>query len=500
VLLLVLIVIALLSFASLALFERMFAEYRGAGTHGRKMQTRALAESGVEFAKVLVTQDLYTVASMGGLYNNPDRLRAALVVDSDVAALRGRFTLVAPALAYEGYYDGVRYGLENESSRWNLNTLALLDAYGEDAGRLALLRLPNMTEEIADAILDFVDEDTLQRTLGAESEYYSSLPMPYEPVNGPLESVEQLLLVRGVTPELLFGSDTNRNGILEVAEEAVAAQSQLPVALGRGWSAYLTVHSAEKNVRPDGTPKTDINSTDLNQLYSDLRGFLSDDQAKFIIAYRQGGPSDSEDRGTAASSIQLDFNQQGGTNVGSLLDLVGAKTQMPAEQQGEDPTIIEPAFPEDPSAMQTYLPKLFDNLMVGTQPMVPGRININQASRPVLEGLPDIQPLAVEQILDRRLPDRNPADPSRSHPTWLLTEGILQLDEMKRLAPLLSCGGDVYRIEAVGFFEAEGPSSRIEVILDATQPVPLVRSWRDLRELGLGYTTEVLIGEPLPTN
>ena len=49
-LLLVLVVIALLTLAAMALFQRMFAEHRGAGTHGRQHQTRALAESGVQEA------------------------------------------------------------------------------------------------------------------------------------------------------------------------------------------------------------------------------------------------------------------------------------------------------------------------------------------------------------------------------------------------------------------------------------------------------------------
>ena len=36
---------------------------------------------------------------------------------------------------------------------------------------------------------------------------------PYAPRNGPLGSIEELLLVRGVTPALLFGADLNRNGV-----------------------------------------------------------------------------------------------------------------------------------------------------------------------------------------------------------------------------------------------------------------------------------------------
>ncbi len=74
---------------------------------------------------------------------------------------------------------------------------------GQAAGGVArelLMALPGMTEDVADAILDFVDEDDEPREYGAERDYYMSLSTPYAPINGPLQSIEQLLLVRGVTP------------------------------------------------------------------------------------------------------------------------------------------------------------------------------------------------------------------------------------------------------------------------------------------------------------
>ena len=45
---------------------------------------------------------------------------------------------------------------------------------------------------------------------GAESDYYGSLSPPYAPRNGPPVTIEELLLVRGVTPQLLFGLDAAR--------------------------------------------------------------------------------------------------------------------------------------------------------------------------------------------------------------------------------------------------------------------------------------------------
>ena len=61
---------------------------------------------------------------------------------------------------------------------------------------------------IVEAIIDWIDEndDTLGFG-GAESSYYQGLEASYEPRNGPMEFVEELLLVRGITPELYHGTE-----------------------------------------------------------------------------------------------------------------------------------------------------------------------------------------------------------------------------------------------------------------------------------------------------
>ncbi len=59
--------------------------------------------------------------------------------------------------------------------------------------------------DVTDAILDWLDPDDDPRPMGAENDYYQSLETPYTCKNGPMSSVEELLLVRGMTPELYFG-------------------------------------------------------------------------------------------------------------------------------------------------------------------------------------------------------------------------------------------------------------------------------------------------------
>ena len=63
-------------------------------------------------------------------------------------------------------------------------------------------------DDVIDGILDWLDSDDEPRPLGAEFDYYQSLEIPYGCKNGPMSSIEELLLVRGMTPEIYFGDPT----------------------------------------------------------------------------------------------------------------------------------------------------------------------------------------------------------------------------------------------------------------------------------------------------
>jgi general secretion pathway protein K len=62
-------------------------------------------------------------------------------------------------------------------------------------------------DSIADAIVDWRDADDLPLLNGAESSYYRSLPTPYSSKNAQFHAVEELLLVRGITPRILYGEE-----------------------------------------------------------------------------------------------------------------------------------------------------------------------------------------------------------------------------------------------------------------------------------------------------
>jgi DNA uptake protein ComE-like DNA-binding protein len=281
-------------------------------------------------------------------------------------------------------------------------------------------------------------------------------------------------------------------------------------ALNRGWAAYLTIDSAEKNVRSDGTPKININMTNLQDLHDQVSTALGNDMANFIVAYRQGGPDTSSATGQPASGIQIDYTQPGRVRFNTLLDLVGAKTKIakPNQQQGQgqggqggqgggnsSTTTVAAAFASDTAAMRDYLPKLFENLAVNANPSIPGRINVNQAPKPLLLGIPGLTPDKVEQILSTRDLDVTSDRPDRAYETWLLTEGIVDLPTMKKLMPLVCAGGSVYRAQVVGYYEDEGPGYRIEAVVDGTKTPPIVKRRRDLVQQGIGFSLDTLGGQ-----
>ncbi|MBN8627049.1 MAG: general secretion pathway protein GspK, partial [Planctomycetes bacterium] len=252
----VLVVVTLLSLAAYTFSDLMLAEYQAADAHGQALQARMACDSAIEKLLVLLTLDTLTLQDRGGLYDNPAELQGIPVVDGATPADRVKFSIVAPLYEPEAP-TALRFGIEDETMKLNLNTLL---AQHEDLTeqRDRLMGVPGMSEETADSILDWLDEDDEAREFGGEADLYSGLMPPRAPKNGPLDTLEELLLVQGVTPQLLFGMDANRNGIVDANEQLAIPPEGIDNADGsfdRGWSGYLTLYGGEANRKADGSPR-----------------------------------------------------------------------------------------------------------------------------------------------------------------------------------------------------------------------------------------------------
>jgi len=255
VLLLVLVAVAVMALCTASFLLSMENEHRATRFSGRQQQVRYLADSGAAYLLAFLGQSYDDIDRQGGLYDNPSAMQSLLVAENTSAFNQGRFTVLAPMIE-QGLYSMARYGLENESAKLNLNSILAGDSPEKPTARDRLLELPGMQPPVADAILDWLDADKLPRDFGVEETYYLSLNPPYEPRNGAIVSLDELLLVRGVTPELLYGSDINRNYLVDDNEQArgnAAQADHLAGELDRGWAAYLTIHSLQEAATADGS-------------------------------------------------------------------------------------------------------------------------------------------------------------------------------------------------------------------------------------------------------
>ena len=66
---------------------------------------------------------------------------------------------------------------------------------------------------ILDSIQDWRDPDSDPHLNGTESDYYLTLPHPYVAKDGPFDDLSELLLVRGITPEIYWGTGASDDSL-----------------------------------------------------------------------------------------------------------------------------------------------------------------------------------------------------------------------------------------------------------------------------------------------
>ncbi len=490
VLVAVLVVIVILTLAAYQFSELMNAESRGAQKGVRTHQARSLADSGIHYCIAMLSDRNTLTGQLGGNpYDNPSAFRRVPVPTTN--GLQGYFSIVAVDDSNELTASSLptRYGVTDEAGKINLNTLLKLDSSGKIMHDM-LMRLPNMTETAADSIIDWIDTDETTRTNGAESQFYSARSPAYRCKNALLDSLEELLLVRGVTPALLFGTDRNRNGLADSGESGT---------FDRGWLPYLTIYSRELNRDTEGNPRIFLNSRDLTALNTQLQGLLSPELANFVIAVRLYGPSSTSNANTPTKSgdpaalanvVQQALssgNARARFSISSPLDLVTAQVTVP--QANNQPPMVFRSPLADSGVQRQFLPILYDKFTTQRSVELPARINVNTAPRTVLATLPGLTETDIQTILDRRpsLTLSESADPIYQTPAWLLTEANINPIVLRALERYVTTRTQVYRIQAIGYFDGDPTVSRVEAVVDTNQGKPRIVYYRDLSELGRGF-------------
>ncbi len=171
------------------------------------------------------------------------------------------------------------YGLTDEMAKLDINT----------APYTMLQWLPGLTNDMAASIVTWRGGAD-PTGMGATNTYYESLPTPYVEKQGPFESVQELLLVDGFTPQVLWGFDTNHNGVLDQAEikAAQAAGDALDTDSGTDRGLYPFISALPAGAGQIGVsgnnPATEIaNVNNLTQLRTVLTNVLGGGQANEIL-------------------------------------------------------------------------------------------------------------------------------------------------------------------------------------------------------------------------
>jgi DNA uptake protein ComE-like DNA-binding protein len=522
VLVAVLVVVTILSLAAYQYTDTMVAQHKESTSIIRRHQCRLLCESGVNYVCAVLADPTTVSGSMNGNpYYNPEFYQDQVVVSDPRPAYNGKFSIIAPGTQPGDVAgnQGPLFGISDEGGKININALMRLDPSGNTLYSFLML-LPNMTDDIANAIIDWLDPDDNPRQStvggmgGAESSYYQGLSPPYSCKNGPIDSLEELLLVRGVTPDLLYGNDVNRNGVQDENEMASDGTFAL------GWSAWLTVYSREPNNMSSGAPRIYLNDPSLSNLATNLQTTtLSADMQTFIIIYRLYGASGTASTTASTSSTNSNVNMATGMGglssaslnlstaqaqgkISSLFSLMNATVDVPSTTQGGKSTRYTSPLAATGTSGSSDLTALLDSCSTNQSTEIQGRININTASPTVIATLqgvaPNLTATDIQNIINNQpqyLTASTAIDPAYSTTAWLMTKAGISLANMQQLDKYVTTTSQVYSFNVLGYYDEGNLWVRYEAVVDmnyiysnnTVMGQPRILHQRDISELGMGW-------------
>lgn len=490
VLIVVTVLLLLISLGTMGLVSMVQTEYRATRLRGTELELENTAAAGREYLLALATQSRSGQVSLGGLVGNRELFlnRSVNSTADDVSEIR--FTITPQGVS--GTSESSQIGPNNESAKLHLEQLLRWDREQPGSGVQALMNLPGMTGEVADAILDWVDADSTPRASGAEADRYAALELSYSPRNAVPPVLEELLLIPGVTPELLLGEPGTAvppNSTSRTRRDS-RGSSRSPTATSTGnfrpWRDFLTVSSRERNENFQGQPRIYLNHPDLVDLHQQVTDRLGPAWANYVIAWRQFGPYRGR-RATTIDAWQPDLNQPARFNFTTELELVGSR--VPVSRENRNTKTLDSPLSAERVGWTGELSRILDEVSIEKSPFLPGRVNIELAPREVLIGIPGMDVVMVDRILSSRTLSADGSH-SHAHPAWLLEQGIVDLAMMSRLLPRITTGGDVWSGEIAAWHQEYSLVVRDEFIIDAAGKTGRQLYCKDLRDRPVPPSTE----------
>ncbi len=445
VLVAILVVVVLASMVAMSLLFRVNAEQTATSASTGGDQAWAAAMSGIQEA-LRAAQASVHGSEASDVWDNPSLFRERLIYHDGADAWY--FSVFAPSS--DELRGDPRFGLADEAGKVNLNLA--------DASMLG--KLPRMAPLLIDAALDFIDSDNTPRSEGAEQEYYDALPQPYLIRNGPLETLDELLLVRGFNPTLLYGEDANLNFRLDPNEDD--GEEQFPPdnkdgRLDMGLVPFLTVSTYEPNVNSQGFPRLNINEP---------AGVLPDDLPSALTNY-------------------LAVLRQHRLRLSHPAELLEAKGKFKLDGGAE----IE----VQSGVGKMELAMVLDRFSADTSTRLTGLINVNTAPMPVLQSVGGIDELLAESIISSR---RSLALEQQRSIAWLYQEGLVDAAKFKEIAPRLTARSFQFSFKVVGYGVPSGRYRVLDVGIDVAGNKPAITRLRDITRLGLPFPIDTQKSAP----
>jgi len=288
-LIIVMITVLVLSILAGGFAYSMRVETKLARNAASESELLWLGRSGVELARYVLAQQLLLgcepydalnqvwAGGPGGLCTSNSPLAGLQLTDVTLGA--GRFSVRIVDL----------------ERKFNINVadeLILQQAFivmGVDPGEFPAL---------VSAILDWIDADDNTHLSGAESDYYQTLDPPYQAKNRPIDDLSELLLVRGITPELYWGPAATNAVVGRYVPRAPA--------LGIVTSALTPPVGLADLFTPISSGRLNINTASLSALQ--LVPFIDEGRAARIVMLRAGydgieGTEDDTPAGTPGLTL-----------------------------------------------------------------------------------------------------------------------------------------------------------------------------------------------------
>lgn len=447
--------VAFLSLIGYTMFFSVRVHTRIAENAIAQSQARYLAAAAVEKSMALVLED--EIAEENGMLPWKD------------PSLFEQQTL-GPGLFEVSFQDplsetGRSFGLEDESAKVNLNT----------ATREQLMRLPNMTDSLADCLIDWRDEDEQPSLFGAESETYLELEQPYSAKNKSLGTLRELLMVNGFDRTVLQGEDINSNGLVDANEddgEETEPPDDADGILDEGILRYVTVYSADANEQSDGSPRVNLKSASAEELTRAMQG-LTREQAEAIVAWR--GQNEFQSIGNlldVTRPSQQDPNngqtQEGGNRR-------RGRGNPPPDQQAENPAQQSTKASGEKLFKAPDIAKWADAVTVSDEKVIPGLINLNTAPVEVLRTVEGLEEEDIAQIELMRgaetMAFKSVGD--------LLNVSSMNEEKFKRVVDKFTTRSNQFTVRATGVAPS-GPSRQVvEAVIERTNGQARILYWRE---------------------